>query len=87
MQPPNRQILAERIRRAQADGLVTAEIADRLIAENEADHKFRKGLIWFCFYEPRMKDEGAIARFFRHWGGEALYNSHERIPETSKRYG
>ena len=30
-----------------------------------------------------MAGEGGIGRFFRHWGGEALYNSHEEDQITS----
>ena len=36
-----------------------------------------------CFYPPRNAGEGGIGRFFRHWGGEALYVCHENDPHTS----
>ena len=39
-------------------------------------------MLWFCFFEPKIAGEDGIERFFRSWGGEALYNSHERDPET-----
>ena len=54
MRPPNLQVLSERIRRVQADGMIKNEIAEQLIGENEADKDNRKGMIWFCFFEPRI---------------------------------
>jgi hypothetical protein len=84
MQPPNLQILSERIRRAQADGLISDRIASRLIAENQGDDDNRKGMIWFCFFKPRGAGQSGTERFFRSWGGEALYNSHERDQRTGK---
>lgn len=82
MQPPNPQILAERIRRVQTAGMIDGAIAERLIAENQAGERYRQGMIWFCFFEPRSAGQSGIERFFRSWGGEALYNSHERDPKT-----
>jgi hypothetical protein len=82
MQPPNLQVLCERIRRLEADGVLSNEIAERLVAENQADDDNRRGMIWFCFFEPRLADQWGIERFFRCWGGEALYNSHEDDPIT-----
>src|SRR5690606_19025663 len=38
--------------------------------------------LWFCFYEPSLAGERGIGRLFRSWGGEALYNSHEKDPTT-----
>jgi hypothetical protein len=84
MQPPNRHILTERIRRVQADGMLEDHVAKRLIEENQGDQKGREGMIWFCFYEPRIAGQREIERFFRRWGGEALYNSHERDPITGE---
>jgi hypothetical protein len=82
MQPPQLSILVARIRHVEADGLISADIADRLIEENQAAENGRKGLIWFCFFEPRLAGQSGIERFFRRWGGESLYNSHERDPLT-----
>ena len=84
MQPPNLQVLSERIRRAQADGMIEDNVAEQLIAENQADDHNRKGMIWFCFFEPRIAGQSGIERFLRCWGGEALYNSHERDPGTGQ---
>jgi hypothetical protein len=40
-------------------------------------------MVWFCFFRPGDAGESGIVRFFRHWGGEALYNSHEDDAITS----
>ncbi|WP_417393187.1 hypothetical protein [Gimesia sp.] len=84
MQLPNLQILHDRIRRVQAAHMLEDQIAQRLIDENEADDSNRKGMIWFCFFEPRLAGQSGIERFFRRWGGEVLYNSHECDPHTGK---
>ncbi|QEN06804.1 hypothetical protein EXM22_01905 [Oceanispirochaeta crateris] len=59
-------------------------ILERLKLENQCDEINRKGMIWFCFFYPKMADDHGIMRFFRSWGGEALYNSHERDKETGQ---
>ena len=80
MQPPNLHVLTEQIRQVQADGTIDREIAERLIAKNQADEDCRKGMIWFCFFDPASEDQSGIECFFRYWGGEALYNFHEHDP-------
>ncbi|MCH8839952.1 MAG: hypothetical protein IH831_04610 [Planctomycetes bacterium] len=84
MQPPNLQVLQNRIRRVQPDDMFEDKIAERLIEENQAGDSNRNGMIWFCFFEPRITGQSGIERLFRSWGGEALYNSHERDPQTGK---
>jgi hypothetical protein len=82
MQLPNGTMLKVRLDGLTAAGRLTETIADKLKATNQADDDNRAGRVWFCFYPPRLAGEGGIERFFRHWGGEALYNSHEDDPET-----
>lgn len=84
MQPPNLSVLEGRIRQLQADGILEDGVARRLVAENEANDSNRQGMIWFCFFEPRSAGQSGIERFFRRWGGEALYNSHEDDPATGR---
>ena len=55
MQPPNLQVLRERIRRVQAAGMIKNEIAEQLIEKNQANEDNRKGMIWFCFFDPRVE--------------------------------
>jgi hypothetical protein len=82
MQPPDSAMLNRRIDQIQEAGLISAAIAKRLKVTNQADDKSRAGMVWFCFFPPRLAGESGIERFFRSWGGEALYNSHERDPLT-----
>lgn len=77
MQPPNLQILSNRIVALKEERLIDDTVAAALLVENEADQQNRSGKIWFCFYPPRHAGEGGIGRFFKYWGGEALYNSHQ----------
>lgn len=83
LQPPNATMLNRRIDALVAAGSLTPQIAISLKAHNQASERSREGMTWFCFYPPRLAGERGIDRFFRHWGGEALYNSHENNPTTS----
>ena len=78
----DKQSLCARIDTLLDKELISHEIALRLKIENQADDDNRAKMLWFCFYEPFIAGEGGIERFFRSWGGEALYNSHEGTPET-----
>lgn len=77
MQPPSKAMLEARIRRLEANSAISAEVAERLLADNLADDEHRKGLIWFCFCYPRLAGESGIGDLLRNWGGEALYNMHD----------
>jgi hypothetical protein len=78
LQLPNRAMLLARIQAIQDARLIEPYVAERLRSRNQADEPNRAGMIWFCFFPPHLAGQGGIERFFRHWGGEALYNSHER---------
>lgn len=80
---PDLNLLQARIDALVARGLIENDIGDRLKTRNQASDKNRAGMVWFCFFPPAIAGEGGIGRFFRHWGGEALYNSHEGDPLTS----
>ena len=82
MQPPNADILRQRIDDLERTGTVGHGVAERLRQENQAHEDNRAGKIWFCFFPPHRAGESGIERLFRRWGGEALYNSHESDPET-----
>jgi hypothetical protein len=82
MTPPSAQILDTRIADLERAGILPADIAARLRAKNQASECTRAGRIWFCFFEPHIAGQSGIERFFRSWGGEALYNSHEDDPLT-----
>lgn len=80
----NSTSLRERISRIKEDGLISADVARSLISKNQSDDNNRANMLWFCFYEPYLAGRYGIERFFRSWGGEALYNYHEDHPVTGK---
>lgn len=84
MRLPNGAMLHQRIDALVRAGCLSSEVAEKLKAEHQADDPWRAGRLWFCFFPPRLSGEEGINRFFRHWGGEALYNSHEDNPITAK---
>lgn len=43
----------------------------------------RTGMIWFCPNRSTLKNNGAVHRLFRSWGGEALYRGHEEDNQIS----
>lgn len=69
--------LSDRIDRLIIDGVLSTEIGNKLKSENQANDNNRAQMLWFCFFPPIYAGEMGIERFFRSWGGEALYNSHE----------
>ena len=80
MHPPNAEMLARRVDALVGAGEITPEIGRRLKLENQAGEKNRTGRTWFCFFPLSNAGEEGIARFFRHWGGKALYVCHESDP-------
>ena len=82
LQPPSAEALEKRLREIAAEGILSEEVREQLLAENCAKEANRAGKIWFCFYEPYNTDEDGIGRFFSYWGGEALYRLHERNTTT-----
>ena len=82
MQLQNSETLNRRIDTLLREQQVDSDVANRLCQENQADEANRAEKLWFCFYPPYIAGEQGIRRFFRCWGGEALYNSHENDPET-----
>ncbi len=78
MMPPSPVMLKDRIRRLQQDGTIDASIADRLIGENQTHEPTRMGRIWFVFTSAPLRERWGAGDFFRYWGGEALYNMHDK---------
>lgn len=79
----NLQTLSVRIDRLIQDGLLTSEMAHELKHKNQANDRNRQHMLWFCFSPPHYAGQNGIERFFRFWGGEALYNSHENNATTA----
>ena len=83
MQLPNSDLLVQRIDTLVCNGLITLNVAQRLKLENRAGDENYTGCVCFCFFPPFKAGEHGVGRFFRHWGGEALYVCHENNPVTS----
>lgn len=82
MSLPNVTMLHKRIANVVAAGMLEESVAQRLMNNNQANDANRAEMIWFCFFPPHIAGQWGIERFFRSWGGEALYNSHEDDPIT-----
>lgn len=78
----NSASLKKRISCLKDSGLINADVAQDLMNRNQADDSNRANMLWFCFFEPFLAGRSGIERFFRYWGGEALYKSHEGHPVT-----
>ena len=83
LQMPDAAMLETRIAARVSEGHFDTEMAAALLARHQAGDKNRKGRVWFCLFPPWRAGRHGIERFFKHWGGEALYNSHERDEKTS----
>jgi hypothetical protein len=80
LKPQNQETLRDRLRAILNAGLIEPEIAERLSTENYADQPDRADRTCLCFFDLGLDDQGGIERFFRFWGGEALYGPHEDHP-------
>ena len=69
--------LCNRIEKITELGIIDKEIGKLLQNENEAKEEYRANHIWFTFFRPKIAGMHGISRFFKYWGGEALYNTHE----------
>jgi hypothetical protein len=79
---PDERMLSRRIDALVHDGTIPATTAVILKSKNQAHEENRAGRVWFCFFPPHRASEHGIGDFFRWWGGEALYNSHDRDPNV-----
>lgn len=78
----NGKSLKKRIEKLHNMELINSDIVEKLASQNQADDNNRANKLWFCFFEPKKQPKACIERFFKSWGGEALYNSHEDNKET-----
>ena len=82
MAPQNVEMLQWRIKALQVTGQIGEAVAVKLAGRNQADEPARAGKLYFSFTEAPLKDELRVGDLFRYWGGEALYNSHDKDPQT-----
>lgn len=74
-------LVSRRIGAAVRAGLLSSDHGDRLARTNQAAERYRAGMLWFCFFRPAIAGDGGIGDLLRFWGGEPIYNSHDRDPE------
>ncbi|WP_374618602.1 hypothetical protein [Devosia sp.] len=77
-------LVSRRVDAAIQHRLISVEHGKRLKTANQAGERYRAGMLWFCFFPPAIAGEGGIGDLLRYWGGEAVYNSHDRQPEMGK---
>lgn len=70
------EFLLRRIDAARVAQELPEDVASRLRAEHQGGQRNRSGMLWFGFSRD-LPGEGATNRFFRYWGGEAMYWAHE----------
>jgi hypothetical protein len=74
-------LVSRRVDAAMETGILGANHGARLKAKNQAAEQNRAGKLWFCFFRPAIAGESGIGDLVRFWGGEAIYNSHDRDDE------
>jgi hypothetical protein len=90
MKLQNSESLKARVLKLNSLGEVNDEIAMKFIASNRSGARNRASKLWFCFFEPHLDGFDGIHRFFKYWGGEALYLDHvasKDSADTLKRLG
>lgn len=70
-------LLERRLEALLAEDGISSSVHTALMEQHQASDENRASMLWFGFTRRPLRDEWGIARFFRSWGGEALYNSHE----------
>lgn len=82
LQPLSLELLQSRIKRRVEASDISSDTAERLLIDHQAQESNRSGMIWLIFSCELLHSELGVGRFFRSWGGEALYNSHEDDEKT-----
>ncbi len=67
----------KRIEKRLKDNLMTLETAQEIINKNESSKSNRIGQVCFSHCLSTLNQELAVYRFFRSWGGEAIYVNRE----------
>ncbi len=76
-EPLSRSLLHRRIDARVAAGDLNPRQAERLKRRNCAEDDNRSGRTWWIAGKSALRDESAVVRLLRSWGGEALYIEHE----------
>lgn len=73
----NKNRFIERINKLKENNLITDQIYENLLNNNNIDDSRRKGMLWFFHCISTLKYEYGLYKLFKHWGGESLYRKHE----------
>ncbi len=73
----NKNRFIKRINRLKEKNLITDQIFEELLNNNNIDDSDRNGMLWFFHCISTLKDEQGLYRLFKRWGGESLYRQHE----------
>lgn len=74
------ELVAKKVELLRNQRLISDTTAKFIIEPSIADDECRTQMIWFCFFEPRLAWQSGIERFFRFWGGEAIYAPQHSTP-------
>lgn len=80
MYPLSPETSERRVQRRLDAGDVTSIAAAALRTKNQTADANRQ-MLWFVFTRKLLRTSG-VTDFFTYWGGEAIYNSHDRDPIT-----
>lgn len=72
------ELLEEKLKGAAGDGYLSEVECKEAISNNQVEDMGRVGTIHFCFSSKLLRDENGVIRLLSNWGGEALYNTHEK---------
>jgi hypothetical protein len=85
------ELVHTRIKQAFEQGLLSLDEKEYLISSDHIKTKLsdnwgdRTGMLWFCSTKSTLLEEFYVHRFFRSWGGEAIYVGHEEDSKISDR--
>jgi hypothetical protein len=82
LEPLGSALVGRRLDDAVAEGSLNEDLVAELRAGHQADDKSRAGRISFVNCRSVLRNESAVGRLFRSWGGEALYWAHEHRADT-----
>ena len=82
LEPLSQDLLERRVSQCVVDGRMSLAMAEMMLAKHQADGEDRRGMYWSVFSRRILREEDAVCRLFRSWGGEALYRAYEKHEEV-----
>ena len=76
--PLNSDFSNQRIIKLYNNGVIRRELMEKLINKEEFKDENREGNICFFHCLSTLQNEGGLNRFFKSWGGEAIYLGFEQ---------